>query len=665
MVDSSSDALSRFLADLDAERAKAAPQPARDEPEWLRGIERHLQIVAPPPAREMERLTVQEARGRIRSGIRDYLAEDNAGEMLLVQAVAGVGKTTIAVQTCEEMVEKSRARVLYAGPRHDFFVDLMAIARHPDWWYEWLPRRDESDDHPANCQHFAAMNTWLAKGYRAMDFCQRVCGWDYVGRYCGYHAQRKRAEPIIYGMHEHVVLGHPFAFGVVVGDESPITKVCQEWNIPAANVMIPGLDPDDRLTHILHELHALASQGTTVRTDALIMLLGGAESVASACEDTVIPLDPEFTVPDIRVAEDVERVPYLHLFPLVTLLKRAAGMLMRGGQPADRLRLVGGSLQMLLRRQLNERLPTRMVWLDATANARLYSAAFQRPVRVLDAQVRLRGQVIQVYDRANGKASLLEKDGTQTHQVGQAGVLIGEIVKRQGYIRPAVITFMGCQDAMGVEEVGHFYAARGTNQYEGCDALFVVGTPMPPPGKLLDQARMVFWERDLEFVAPWITQLKQYRYVDPDDGQGRAYPVAGYWDDPDLSAILWSMREAEIIQTAHRVRPINVACDVWLLTNIPLDELPPDQLVSMRDCMGAPLGVNIFLWHKVIEAAEMLDEEFGGVTADALAERTGVSRPTARKYMDVLVGTGEWVEQITRRGKGGGACRPSRTLRKA
>ena len=656
------DSLTRFIAGLDAERARASPQPERDEPEWLRGIERHLQIVAPPPAREMERLTVQEARARIRTGIRAYLAEENASEMLLVQAVAGVGKTTIAVLTCEEMVEQSRARVLYAGPRHDFFVDLMAIARHPDWWYEWLPRRDETDDHPANCQHFAAMNTWLAKGYKAMDFCQRVCGWDYVGRYCVYHAQRKRSEPIIYGMHEHVVLGHPFAFGVVVGDESPIAKVCHEWNIPAANVMVPGLAPDSRLAHLVHQLHTLASQGTTIRTDGLIALLGGAEAVARVCEEVDVPNAPQYVVPDISVPADVERAPYLHLFPLVTLLKRAAGVLVRGGQPADRLRLVGGALQMLLRRQLNERLPRRMVWLDATANARLYSAAFQRQVRVLDAQVQMRGRVIQVYDRANGKASLLEKDGTQTTRVGQAGVLVGEIVKRQGYKRPAVITFMGCQDAMGIEEVGHFYAARGTNQYEGCDALFVVGTPMPSPGSLLDQARMVFWDRDAEFTAPWITQIKQYRYVDPEDGQGRAYPVAGYWDDPDLSAILWSMREAEIIQTAHRVRPISVACDVWLLTNIPLDELPPDQLVSMRDCMGAPLGVNIFLWHRFMEAVEALVQEQGVATQAALAERMGASRPTIRKYTDALLATGEWIEGLIPRGKGGGSGARARGL---
>jgi len=104
-----------------------------------------------------------------------------------------------------------------------------------------------------------------------------------------------------------------------------------------------------------------------------------------------------------------------------------------------------------------------------------------------------------------------------------------------------------------------------------------------------------------------------------------------------------------------------VACDVWLLTNIPLDELPPDQLVSMRDCMGAPLGVNIFLWQRFMDAVEALAQEYGVATQAMLMERMRASKPTVRKYMDALEEIGDWERATIKKGTGG---MPSRGLRR-
>jgi hypothetical protein len=364
----------------------------------------------------------------------------------------------------------------------------------------------------------------------------------------------------------------------------------------------------------------------------------------------------------VRGPDDVERAPYTHLPALVGLLGRAARTLEAGALPADRVRLVGGDLLLLLRRPIHDRLPPRIVWLDATAQPRLYGAAFGRPTRVLGADVRLVGRVLQVYDRANGKRTLVDPAGAPTPKADQAQALIRAICTQRGYARPAVITFQACEEGMGLDETGHFYAARGTNQYEGCDALFVLGTPMPAPDALLDQARMLFFEREEEFTAPWTPALRPYAYTDPSDGQGRAYPVGGYWDDPDLSAVLWANREAEIIQAAHRARPIHQACDVWLLTNLPLEGLPPDALVSVREVLGAPEGVHPYLWQRLVEAAEELAARHGVVTAPALAERLGASRPTIYKYMALLEGTGAWERALVKRGAGGGSGAPARAL---
>lgn len=191
MVDSKDDALSRFIAGLDEEKVRAGPAETPDEPEYLRGLYRKLEIVDAPDADRLQRVGVEEAREIIRKGIGEYLNGPDTGEMLLVQAVAGVGKTTIAVEMAERLAQEGRSRVLYAGPRHDFFVDLMAIAKEPDLWYEWQPRKPETEKEPGNCQHFAEMAVWLAKGYKALDFCKGVCGYDYMGRFCPYLAQRE------------------------------------------------------------------------------------------------------------------------------------------------------------------------------------------------------------------------------------------------------------------------------------------------------------------------------------------------------------------------------------------------------------------------------------------------------------------------------------------
>lgn len=185
-------------------------------------------------------VTVAAARVMINAAMRAYIDLAQPAHALLISVPPGVGKTYAAVRLAEACARWGM-RVLYAGPRHAFFLDVLRCAEHPEWWYEWLPRQleDENTGKVETCRHAPHMASWLARGYDAMDYCSSVCGWDYVNNTCGYHAQKEQTEPIIFGQHQHVVGGHILmeSFDVMIGDEYPLGVFLHEWLIPARSTI--------------------------------------------------------------------------------------------------------------------------------------------------------------------------------------------------------------------------------------------------------------------------------------------------------------------------------------------------------------------------------------------------------------------------------------------
>jgi hypothetical protein len=658
-----------------------------DEPGEWRGqaFQRQLAVVASAP-RPIPSGTVAEARERIRAAMNDYLSTPEPGQgqgpalpLLLVRAAPGVGKSFAAAETAERLALEGR-RVLYAGPRHAFFQDVLAVAGRPELWYEWLPRQfgDAEKGQPQTCGYTEQIASWLYKGYRAMDFCSGVCGWDFVRR-CPYHAQKKVKAPIIFGQHAHVALAHPLSFAAVIGDENPIGAFQHEWTIPARQVAPAGMDPQQPLTPMLHKLAGLAVLNERLSGPELLVRLGGAQEVLEACELFRMDAEALALAPQLHRAEDAARADYFHLPALIGLLVRESRAALQNPEQLDmfthrvngrdaksgntyphRVIVSGnGHLILLLRHPVNDQLPPHVIWLDATGDAHLYEAAFGRPVEVVDATPEFRGRVFQVYDRANGKSTLLDEKGSAREEpLRQLKAQIAAIAGR--YVRPAVITFQGVVEAVRVVDAGgptrtttdahglpqptegelssaHFYAARGTNQFQECDAIIIAGTPQAPRTGLERAARMLFFERMAPFQTAWSTAVRAYAYTDPVDGLGRGYPVSGFWGDGDLQAVLWSVREAEIIQAAHRGRPVLRPVDIWLLTNLPLPELPPDRLLSLQELLAAPAGVEVFKWTAVLAFAERRAGEAGFVTAGDLVGEFGLSRNTAAKYLDTLI----------------------------
>lgn len=617
----------------------------------------------------------------IRDAASHYLSDPLPETMLLIATPAGTGKTTVMVELAEQRAAASD-RILYAGPNHAFFQDIQALSQQPSWWYEWQGRHDGNGvGLDATCRWSYQMDQWLHRGYQARNFCAnpRICGWSYVHTGCRYYAQQARTEPIIYAQHQHVALGHLLMnrMSLVIGDELPLSAFLSNtgsrlgWVVPPRHILPAGMQ-DGPLTALLQVLATLATvRGAAWSGAELLAALGGAAHVAAVCASVGLG---DLLEPELRSPDAVEEAPYGHLMTLARLLGQEARAALDGRDSISRVRVDSTGLTLLVRR-VPRGLPPHVIWCDATGDARLYERLFGRPVALLKPRVRLRGRVFQVWASLNNKASLLgsgpaaEVERASLPEAPPASrpapsneakreklmQQIRRIVARGAYQRVAIISYKHLAGALRPDEVtdaGHFGAQRGTNRYQDCDCLFVVGAQQPSMPAMLDTAAMIYHERIDPFNSTW--SMRDRPYTD----QPWSWPIGGFWGDPDLQTLLEQFRESEILQAIHRARPIRRTVDVWLLTNVPLPDLPVE-LVSLHDLFDAPTGVEPYRWPEVVALAEERIAHVGLVTSADLVRAGLCTQNIAAKYIPVLAAQQGWrvvIAPATGRGKPPIAC---------
>jgi hypothetical protein len=584
----------------------------------------------------------------------------------------------------DNLAEGYAKRVFFGGQRHNALPDLLTAAesqgKDPNMFLEWLPRQTKEEKDLSTCRYEGSIGQWMHKGYAGRKFCEGVCREDYI-KICPYHQQKARPEPIVFGQHAHLVLGHPLMdqCSVFIGDENPMSIFPQTWAIPQRFIYTQAMDWEEPLVEMLFSIQGLLDQPDLVlRGPELLAALGGPRKVYELCRDFVLPAESLLT-PTVRRPEDVERIEYNFLPEFVPMLQREAEAALTGRPYIDRIKLGKGVLELSTRRKVDKSVPSHLIWFDATGEQKFYEAMFERPVEVVDAVPDFVGRVWQVHDKLNGKGALI-KDGDAmadpeyaamfedgkvieaeaqqqveaTKTVEQAKVIFESLARKHD--RMAVISFKGLTGTLGsTYEFMHFYANRGSNQLEGTNALIVFGTPMPTLEAMIQAAKCIYFDRMTPFDVRWKSVVKPYRYQDNDgDWLGN---VVREFEDPQLNVILWQSREAELIQAVHRARLVINDCDVYLFSSIPIAAIPPYRLVSTSELLGGdePEGVSPLAWAKVKVAANNLADETGAVTASDLAERAGISIREAYRSINRLLDVGEWDMAIVRadgRGKG-------------
>ncbi len=611
---------------------------------------RHLRKCIPPAKARADPISIERAREMINQAINQYNLLSNQQHMLLIKALPGIGKTYACVEIAERCALFGN-KVAYAAPRHDFYADVMAIAKYPELWYEWLPRQKGDIE---TCQYADEISSWLFKGYEAMDFCSGVCGWDYINHGCPYHAQKRtrKTHPITFIQHAHVALGHPLEFDVMIGDENPIGAFLHKWRIPARAIVPSGMMSNNPITNILNMLTGLAASDKIVEGEELLEYLGGAQSVLDAFLSSTVPADalPSGTIHSLVEAE---HAGYFHLPKLSYLLQREARLALAGKKYIHRLIAGRDGITMLLRHNVNDNMPTRKIWLDATGGEDIYRTLFQQPVQVVDISPQMTGKITVVTDRANGKG-LFKNDRDKSRRVEQINNMINHIIEIEHAGRVGVVSFQGLitEDSPLAEgkEVLNFYGARGTNRLENVDVLFVIGTPMPEQSIYKSMGAMLYFDRDEPFNDKWTSRWIPYNYRDA-DGSGMEYPAGGFWGDRDLQALLWQMREAEIIQAVHRARPLLYPVKIYLLTNLPILDLHVDELINTQELYDVPEGIDRYRWAKFYDWMEHRDEV---TTSDIIQLFEKMKPETARKYLQIYVENNpDWTLAAVKTGKRG------------
>lgn len=220
------------------------------------------------------------------------------------------------------------------------------------------------------------------------------------------------------------------------------------------------------------------------------------------------------------------------------------------------------------------------LFLDASLSPRI-AEKVSPGVELIDIAARRNARVIQVADTTLSKHRLGEDND-------HLSARIVELATRRVMENPngAIIAPKDWLSAHGSKlpccvKQAHYGALRGLNTMESADWLIVVGRNEPPPWAVEAVARAWF-AGDME---PGTVTREQSALVARNGDTATITRTA--FTDPRCQEILESIREQESLQAVDRLRLIHAAAPktIYLLSNLPLPGLPPDELVRLDDLL--------------------------------------------------------------------------------
>ena len=241
---------------------------------------------------------------------------------------------------------------------------------------------------------------------------------------------------------------------------------------------------------------------------------------------------------------------------------------------------------------------------DAQGNSELLSRLLNRKVDAWEAKLGHNTQITQIVDGSYGITSLWnsktsEPKSTLTRLLNRVvfpvtkedpeNTLIVSWKKVADYLRKQQVAGK-ISNAVAIEHYGNL---EGTNDYEDRQKLILLGTPQASPSDLEELAHALFQNDEDPISMERTDALEQYTYKDC-EGCGYEVKVPRYID-ARVELLAKQNREDEIVQAAHRIRPLlNPDREMILLTNLPIDDLPPTRLTTV-DELSASLGAEIQL----------------------------------------------------------------------
>ncbi|MBI5482600.1 MAG: hypothetical protein HY906_27345 [Deltaproteobacteria bacterium] len=226
------------------------------------------------------------------------------------------------------------------------------------------------------------------------------------------------------------------------------------------------------------------------------------------------------------------------------------------------------------------RIKKPLLVLDSTGTPPLYRRMFPRHQLEVDpAWCRLQAKVVQICDQSMPLATLKSKQ-----KLKQVQKLVTAIIKQRKPVRGVLV--VARRDVLkrmtlpgSVQQI-YYGAQRGSRKFEKCHTVILVGAAEPGPEQIAAQAEALL-HRPVSRTRR--DQERAYAYPSsPGKSYGtqvKVYPHALH------QALLERVREGEMTQAAYRIRPLESKPDgmVFVLSSLPLDLLPPDELLPLEE----------------------------------------------------------------------------------
>lgn len=655
------------------------PERVRYDVEWSAPTEGNLALTKRVSS-------LQAARDKISVELWEYLTSDTEA-MMLFTADPGIGKSTLAIKTAQELADKGW-RVLYLMPRHDYWEDITNNFEYrPGMWYHWRGTNGEGDWGEPMCRYASETAVWTGKGYPLMDACKALCGADDWIRSCPYRRQSHRKEPIIAGVHNHAQTGLAIKkFDVVFIDELPVGAFLADRLVPSRFIDVGGRG---RIAEMLGHLTKLTQTGGVFSGKRLLDEIG---DMLTDVYDNVsmggawLPIPPELKKPS-----DVNSVREWYIYDLLLLLV-PEHMAWKAGQTEwlERVSLDAAGLHLLLKKAAWKDLPSKVIAMDATGIAGIYQQLFDREVVKVSPRPIRQGRIFQIPEKAWGISTVF-KDGKMT-KAGEELLALGDLITHSKpldngtlgmYEHVGVITYKClvpyAEAIFGVGNVLYFGGNRGTNIFvdrqHPVECVIVLGTPQPPDNEMAAiHSRLTFNpdSPELSETKPLIEQSNkygfksirttkpvQYHYVN-DEGRSPYRNVSGFWGYNGLNDVLLLNRESELRQSAHRGRLLTRPTDVWLITTVSIDEELDGLWATPNECLNVPKE---FAWKKWVKLRYWVMQQ-SIITVDDMVEHGKVTPQWARRWMKTIAEwrpeMWAWAKDPAHKGKG----RPKMVLKR-
>jgi hypothetical protein len=543
-------------------------------------VDKLMQTVKPLP--EIDAI---DAKEELRKKLHSEIPKLKAGNVLLVRATPGLGKTTEIV----DIIKNANGNIILAEPTKETAEEVFG---------------QFSDDTTLlkgrcldNCPFYDKVKAISKKGYLpGKVFCpgcpynpqkagERNC-CDYFRQFFGL----QRIKVTTYEQALELHFAGKLPADLIVLDEDPTRAFFKRVDIEAnqlhfnENAKYPLPQYGKMLRETLHLAEEASKGGTRAfRCREIVKFLQNAAETMNLKEKLFDHLTTVFDCiknvfdQPARLSQlnddDIDALPHAHVGEIATALIDE----LKKGEATDsdswnsKLTLIvtSGKARFVLRKKREIPTFTPIIILDAYARKGYYSKLLGRDIQMITVEAKVYCEIIQV-PLSTSKRAFRHVNKNQKKQ--RKDCLLDDLFtvsKMYKDRKMLVYTHFELEDEVAnmlpFTTIEHFFSGRGKDCYRDYEVALIFGTPEPNPSELYDEARALYFD-DSNPISD-----KQSKF-DP-----RKY------EDSRLQELREMRREDEIMQDVHRIRPIwaeGKDKKVIIMSQLYCEHLPPDKIID-------------------------------------------------------------------------------------